>query len=70
MRLLRRLQQRIRARYELARARQFFRGISDHELIGRYCGLALIPFTICICTGHMNTYATNRVQNELARRGK
>ncbi|AAZ10335.1 uncharacterized protein TEOVI_000443900 [Trypanosoma equiperdum] len=70
MRLLARLGRRLRARYELARGRMNLRRMSDHELIGRYCGLAFIPFTVCVCGGSMRSYATDRVHVAMEKRDK
>ncbi|KAH9599118.1 hypothetical protein LSM04_007643 [Trypanosoma melophagium] len=70
MNIFQRLHYRLVARYELMRARMAMRGIVDHELIGRYCGLALFPFTLYVCCGSMQTYRTNRVRDALEKRGK
>ncbi|EAN84937.1 hypothetical protein C3747_13g2179c [Trypanosoma cruzi] len=70
MGLFRALKFRLIARYELMRARMAMRGVADHELIGRYCGLALIPFTVYICAGTMQGYAKDRVKDSLSKRGK
>lgn len=70
MRVLSRLRERVRARLELARARMNMRGIADHELIGRYCGLMLFPFVLYVCLGSMQPYSDQRIRNALKDRRK
>lgn len=62
------IQSRLRARYELARARMQVRQFLDYEVIGRYCGLLLFPFVVYVCVGKMHSYSTNQIQEHLSQR--
>jgi hypothetical protein len=67
-RILSAVRHRIKARYELARARMQLRNLMDYELIGRYCGLLLFPFVIYVCVGQMQGYSDDRIRDALAGR--
>lgn len=67
-RMLRAVRHRVKARYELARARMQLRNLMDYELIGRYCGLLLFPFLIYVCVGQMQGYTDDQIRNRLAAR--
>ncbi|KPI87728.1 hypothetical protein ABL78_3201 [Leptomonas seymouri] len=68
LRILSAVRHRIRARYELARARMQLRNLTDYELIGRYCGLLLFPFIPYVCVGQMQGYTDDQIYDRLAER--
>lgn len=65
MGMLQWIKRSIRGRYDLARARAQMRGVQDHELLGRYCGLMLFPFVIYVCVGSMGGYTDDRIRQSL-----
>ncbi|AYU80781.1 hypothetical protein conserved [Leishmania donovani] len=68
MKLLSVLKHRARARLELARARMQLRNVCDYEVIGRFCGLLLFPFTVYVCVGQTQGYSESQIRDRIASR--
>lgn len=68
MKLLAALKHRVVARVQLTRARMQLRDVRDYELIGRFCGLLLFPFTVYVCVGQMQGYSEDQIRDRLVTR--